>query len=77
MLEWRNGRRCGLKIRWRVTSVWVRLPSLAPIKNKETSINKYGVEVRGDSFIKEQQSLGRSGVERLVHNEIDNKKRGL
>lgn len=27
--EWRNGRRIGLKIRWRVTSVWVRIPPRA------------------------------------------------
>jgi hypothetical protein len=32
---WRNGRRTGLKILGRVTSVWVRVPPPAPFENRD------------------------------------------
>lgn len=42
--SWWNGRHSGLKIRWRVTSVWVRIPLSAPISSmstKQTSVPTY------------------------------------
>ena len=36
MPVWRNGRRNGLKIRWRAISVWVRVPPSVPAFDNET-----------------------------------------